>query len=119
MNALKDSIEQASQQTKGNWINSVFFFRIEIYKLISDDISQFGNDFAVNVGELKESMSDELNEIKSSYQEIKGIFYHLIQTMWGTHFGGSTLPKASKSWLTQWLRRFQQFRAPHGSICHD
>ena len=75
MNALKDSIEQASQQTKGNWINSGFFFRIEIYKLISDDITKFGNDFAVKVGELKESMSDELNKLKSSNQEIKGIIF--------------------------------------------
>ena len=77
MNALKDSIEQASQETKGNWINSGFCFRIEIYKLISDDITQFGNDFAVKVGELKESMSDELNELKSSNQEIKGNIFSL------------------------------------------
>ena len=54
-----------------NWINSGVFFRIEIYILISDDITQFG----VKVGELKESMSDELNKLKSSNQEIKGIIF--------------------------------------------
>ena len=30
MNALKDSIEEASQQTKGNWINSLGFFFSEL-----------------------------------------------------------------------------------------
>ena len=59
------------------------FFKIKICKSISDDISQFGKDFDIKVGELKQSMSSELNELKNSHQEIKGnSFHHPAKIQW-------------------------------------